>query len=1187
MPSDQDRHEAPPAEHSTTRDEQDRAATRIPLVGLGASAGGIAALGEFFDAMPADSGLAFLVVLHLDPTQESHLASVLAQHTTMPVIEIEDGMEIAADRVHVIAPSYDLTVEGDTLRLSEPVQPRGHRHPIDVLFRSIAEQRQARAAAIVLSGTGTNGTQGLKEVKAAGGLILVQEPADLRFDGMPRSAIGAGLADHVLAPAEMPGTLMGYFRHSYVGAPDGLSEAPAEGQPELEQVLAVLRAHSRQELRGYKAATLMRRINRRMSLRGFHRLADYLGLLRAEPSEIEALVRDMLISVTSFFRDTEAWAALAEAVVAPLVADRETGSVIRVWVPACATGEEAYSIAMLLIEHAEAAGKQFDLKVFASDLMAHNLNAARSGFYPGSSVEMLPAERIRRFFDKLDGSYQVRGSLRELVVFAKQDLLREPPFSRMDLITCRNMLIYIEPEAQRRAIALFHFALREGGRLFLGSAETIGRADDLFETVSKKWRIYRRIGPTRHDIVSFPVLGSGPAARHRPDPIAVPEPSARATEIAQRALLDRAPAAVLTDGKARVLYFHGETVDYLQQPSGEPTRDLLAMARDGLPARLRGALQEVTDGSEEVRFSVHVRRGENLHPVRVTVAPLPTTQHASGLVLVTFEPDAAEPVPTAFASGREDRHGDTSALENELRSTRIELQGTIEQLESLNEELKAANEEATSMNEEMQSTNEELETSKEELQSFNEELHSINSQLQHKIGEVEQVSNDLANLLAGNEIATVFLDSELRIKWFSPAMRDLLELQLGDIGRPMAHFAPKFADDRLLGDARTVLDKLTMLEAETRSDAGRWYLRRILPYRTLDNRIAGLVITFVDIHERKLAGELVNESRIYAEAIVATSRQPLIVVDSELRVRSANRAARTMLRLPAQEIEGTLLFEIGAGRLDRPELRQVLEQVIPADRKFEDMEITIGDPGPGQRIMVLNGRRLERNGGREQLILLAVEDVTELKRAAAHQEMLLGELNHRVKNVLATVQAIMSQTLRRSASLEDFAGTFEGRLRALAHAHNLLVEKEWVGADVGQIVANVLSPYETIEAGRIQVSGPTLTVRPHVGVALMMVLHELATNAVKYGALSVPAGRLSIVWSRRDERAAERLTVRWVETDGPKVKPPSRQGFGTKLIERSTAHQLGGAARLDYLEDGLRCELIFPLTAPDPATGVA
>ncbi len=1180
-----DAHTSPTPENGEGLPTEDEAlvearATGVPIVGLGASAGGIEALTEFFDTMPADSGLAFVVVLHLDPTKQSQLATVLGTHTRMPVAEIGDGVVVRSNQVYVIAPNRDVTLDGDTLRLLEPTQPRSRRHPVDVLFKSLADQRRERAAAIILSGTGTNGTQGLKEIKAAGGLIMVQDPTLAGFDGMPRSAIGAGLADHVLAAGNMSDALLRYFRHDYVAAPESPGSAPAERRTEIGQVLALLRAHSSQDFRSYKSATMLRRINRRMSLKGLMDLGSYLDLLRAEPGEVQALIRDLLINVTSFFRDPEAWATFDEMVIRQLVADREQGASIRVWVPACSTGEEAYSIAMLLTEAAEAADKQLDLKVFASDILDDNLNAARAGVYPAASVETLPIERVRHFFEKLDGSYQIRRMLRDLVVFARQDLLREPPFSRMDLITCRNMLIYIEPEAQQRAMSLFHFALREGGRLFLGSAETVGRADDLFETVSKKWRIFRRIGPTRHDIVNFPLLGGHPASDQAEASYAHEPPSIRVTETARRVLLDRyAPASVMVDQRGRVIYFHGETEEYLKQPSGEPTRDLLAMARDGLLTKLRGAMLKVAAGDQGLSFSAQVRHGDAYRSVAVTVSKLPAPQNTSGMLMVTFEPEVR--APTAVVSeargvpGAGEREA-SSALESELRSTRAELQGTIEQLESVNEEMKAANEEATSMNEELQSTNEELETSKEELQSFNEELHSVNSQLQHKIGELDQTSNDLANLLSGTEIATVFLDTEFRIKWFSPATRQLLELVTSDVGRPIGHFARKFVDDRLLSDADMVLEKLAPIEAEIRSDEGKWFIRRILPYRTRDNRIAGLVITFMDVTERRRASEAINEARVYAEAIVETGRQSLVVLDAEVRVQSANRAFYKLFELTPDKVVGRSLYELGGGEWDVPDLRNMVEEILPEDHQFQNIEFAYGPAGTGRRCILLNARKLIRSGGRQDLILLAVEDITERKNAIAHQEMLIGELNHRVKNVLATVQALMTQTSRRSESLEEFNDTFTGRLHALAQAHNLLVEKEWVGADVGQIVREILAPYRTKDEARVVVDGPKLMVRPQVGVALMMILHELATNALKYGALSVPAGRLLVTWHQGDDGEAERFHVRWNEEGGPKVRAPTRKGFGTKLIERSTTHELGGEARLEYREEGVHCELIFP-----------
>ena len=962
------------------------AADTSAIVGIGASAGGIEALIALFEAMPATTGAVFIVVLHLDPTRKSHLASVLAAHTKMPVLEIEDGMTVAPDHVYVIAPNAYLTIDGDVLRLTEPAQPRSQRHPVDVLFKSMAEQRHERTVAIILSGTGTNGTQGLREIRAAGGLILVQDPLSARFDGMPRSAIAAGLADHVLAAGAMPATLLRYLQHGYITAPGEILAAASAERQEMAQLLSLVRAQAGLDFRNYKQATIMRRIGRRMSLKDVNDLGTYVDLLRTEPDEIQALAKDLLINVTSFFRDAEAWAVLDEMVITQIVADRTTGDPLRVWVSACATGEEAYSIAMLLTERAEAAHKHFDLKIFASDVLADNLTVARAGVFPGSSVEMLAPERVRRFFEKLDGSYQVVKSLRELIVFAKHDILRDPPFSRMDLITCRNMLIYIEPEAQRRAMTLFHFALREDGCLFLGSAETLGRADDLFETLSKKWRIYRRLGATRHDIVDFPSIGSTESTP-REDRSVVSDTPLRVTDLAKRALLDRyAPASVLVDAKGRVLYFHGPTSDYLQLPTGEPTRDLLAMARDGLPAKLRGALYEAAVNARDTEFEAELRQGQVLRRVRVTVFRLPPSQQAVGLVVVTFEPkpELYEAITAVAPLAQVDQLVAPSNLEAELRSTRAELQSAIEQLERANEELKASNEEATSMNEELQSTNEELETSKEELQSFNEELHTVNNQLQFKVQELEEARDDLSNLLSGTGIATLFLDTRLLIKWFSPATEQVLDLQSSDIGRPFSHFARKFADDALVGDAEAVLAKLVPIEGEVRGDDDRWFLRRMLPYRTRDNRIAGLVITFTDITERKRSTDRIDEARIYSEAIVATARQAFLVLDANLQVQSANEAFYTMVSTTPDRTGGRHIYDLGVNQeWNTVGLRTLLEAVLPRDEQFQDVELEFGGKDGDSRSMVLNGRRLLRGDGRESLILLAIEENTERKRAEA------------------------------------------------------------------------------------------------------------------------------------------------------------------------------------------------------------
>ncbi|MCT7378294.1 chemotaxis protein CheB [Chelativorans salis] len=1166
-----------------------RKSAEFPVVGIGASAGGIEALIKLFDVMPADISMAFVIVLHLDPTHESQLAHLLGQHTEMPVAEISDGMSIEPDHVYVIAPDSSLTVERGRLRLKEPAEPRGHRHPVDVLFDSLANDQQERAICIVLSGTGRNGTEGLKEVKMQGGCVLVQDPETARFDGMPRSAITANLADQILAPEHMPEFLLRYIRHAYIAAPHAIDESTDGGELPLDPILALLRLRCGHDFRHYKRTTLLRRVHRRMGLANLEAVDDYTDLLRSNPAEIAALVKDLMISVTRFFRDPEAWETLDKTVLAPLVAERDSDAPIRLWAPGCATGEEAYSLAMLLTERAEAAQKQFQIKIFATDSQDDNLNLARAGVYPEAAVSAIPPDRLRRFFDKLDGSYEIKKELRDLVVFAPHNLLRDAPFSRIDLITCRNLLIYIEPEMQKRVLALLHFGLREAGYLFLGSAETVGAHDDLFETVSKKWRIFRRLGPTRHDIVDFPLL-PGPTRPAKVEGANAPageQPPARLAprlaDVAQRALLDRfAPASVLVDRNGRALWFHGPTGDFLAPPTGEPTHDLLAMARDGMTAKLRGAMRQAASDNQAVAFDAWIRHGGTRRAVAVAVAPVSDPKAQDGLLLVSFrseEPPQAS--PAAPQDGGKEGSGAERALEDELKATRAELKNTVEQMEGANEELKASNEEITSMNEELQSTNEELETSKEELQSFNEELHTVNNQLQHKNQELEETTDHLNNLLTGTDLATVFLDTDLRIKWFSPASMDLLDLVASDIGRPVSHFTLKVADEALLRDAKIVLEKLIRCDAEVQGDAGRWYLRRLIPYRTHDNRIAGVVATFTDITARKQAADAADEARIYAQAIVETVRHPLLVLDGDLRVQSVNPAFVEAFGCPREESEGALLHDLDHGAWDIPELRRLLNDILSQNDAFDGFGVDHVFPRLGRRHMLLNARKLSRDGDRLELILLAIEDITERKQAEAHRETLIGELSHRVKNTLAMVQSIASQTLRRSSSLDEFRPAFEGRVHALARAHDLLVDEDWTGAEIGQLALRTLEPYRM--GDRVVLDGPRLLLSPQTGVALVMILHELATNAVKYGALSNHDGRLQVSWRLDNGENGQRVRLKWVETGGPPVNPPSHKGFGTSLIERSASHELGGDTKVEFREDGFLCEVSFPRRdAPPP-----
>ena len=1165
-------------EPSTAETSGSSATTAFPVVGIGASAGGIEALIRLFEAMPSDSGMAFLVVMHLDPTRESGLTHVLGQHSAMTVAEAADGMAIEPDHIYVIAPNSSLTVDDGRLRMTEPTERRGVRYPVDRLFESLAKHRRERAICIVLSGSGSDGTEGLKEVKAQGGCILVQDPSTARFDSMPRSAIAANLADQVIAPEHMPDVLMRYIRHAYIAGSEVVDETTND--PSIDPVLALLKSRAGQDFRLYKRSTLTRRIHRRMGLNNLHTLAEYVEFLRTRPAEIETLIKDLMINVTGFFRDPEAWTALDETVLAPLVDERDSGAAVRLWIPACATGEEAYSLAMLLVDRAEAANKQFDIKLFATDGRDDNLNAARAGAYSEGAVATISPRRLHRHFGKLDGTYQVNKEIRDLVVFASHNLLRDPPFSQIDLISCRNLLIYLEPVAQKRAVSLMHFALRRGGHLFLGNAESISGQDDLFETVSKTWRIYRRLGPTRHDIIDFPPL-PGRTRPNQAEAPAVPDsgqPPQRLVDVAQRALLERfAPASVLIERDGRVLWFHGATGDYLEPPPGEPSHDLVAMARAGLRVKLRNAVRQAAREKRSVGFDARVRQGNRNQTVAVTVAPLAVPSGADNLLLVSFRNDDVSPAPSTATGGNGDGQVDEAmqlAFEEELNTTRAELQDVIAQSERTNEELKAANEEVTSMNEELQSTNEELETSKEELQSFNEELQTVNSQIQYKNQELEETTDTLNNLLASSEIATVFLDKSFCIRWFSPSSKELLELVDSDIGRPVTHFAWKVADDALMRDAETVLQKLNGIDAEVRSSAGRWYLRRLLPYRTHNDRIDGVVISFIDITERKLALDAINEARLYAEAIIETVRHPVMVLDGELRVQSVNPAFCEAFACPAKESLGYLLHELDHGAWDIPELRRLLRVVMSEARPFESFAIEHDFPRRGRRHMLLNARKLKSGYDRPELILLAIEDVTAHVESEAIRETLIGELSHRVKNMLAMVQSIGSQTVRQSGSLGEFKTAFEGRLHALGRAHDLLVAEDWSRAELDQLIRRTLEPYGLDE--RIMITGPSLNLTPEAGVAMAMVLNELATNAVKYGALSNQSGRLEVTWQLDGSASGQWVHLQWIETGGPAVTPPSRLGFGSSLIERSITHQLEGTATPEFRAEGLYYEIAFP-----------
>lgn len=867
------------------------------VAGLVASAGGLEAFKDFFEAMPADSGMAFVLIPHLDPRHESLMAPLLGRHTAMPVTEAQDGQRLAANHVYVIPPDHDLSLREGVIKLSAPPARDTGKTAIDPFLRSLADDQQERAVGIILSGTGTHGSLGLKAIKAAGGMAMVQEPSSAEYDRMPLSAVDTGLADYVLLPGRMPEELIKYARHVTAGA--AAPSEPSAAQDDLAQVMALLRARSRFDFRAYRKRMLLRRVHRRMGLSHLDQLADYLALLRDKPEELGQLCKDLLISVTSFFRDPEMFHVMETRVVPELIDRRDTDTPVRVWVPGCATGEEAYSIAMLLIERVAATGKTCPIQVFATDVDADAIEVGRRGVYPEIEVAELGQLRLERFFTRRDAhNVQVSRQLRETVLFAQQNILADAPFSRLDMVSCRNLFIYLEPETQQKLLQLFHFALGEDGYLVLGPSESVGRHADLFHPVSKKWRVFRRISTGRPTRAGFPIQASG-HKRSLPTVPSLASLPGNLADITCKVLLeDYAPAAVVINRRYEVLHYSGPTELYLQQPGGLPTHDLLTLSVAGLRPRIRAAVIKAIDEAARVDVGgIRIERAGKPVLVRLAVHPLPGQLTGEGGFLVTFrdEPDMHQ--AAGAEAGAEPAWTDEQLvrqLEYELKTSREELQSIIEELESSNEELKASNEEVMSMNEELQSANEELETSKEELQSLNEELSTVNSQLRDKVDELEDSNNDMTNLLASVDNATLFLGTDHSIQRYTPSATRLFNLIATDIGRPIDHITARVDDPELSRDIDQVLQNLMPCEREVSRDDAQWFLRRITPYRTADNHISGVVLTLTDITLIKQA-EL--DLRSLAERLEQGVAERTADLEAEMKERQlAERALRASER---------------------------------------------------------------------------------------------------------------------------------------------------------------------------------------------------------------------------------------------------------------------------------------------------
>ncbi|AHJ29823.1 ATP-binding protein [Nodularia spumigena CS-584] len=1215
----------------------------FPVVGMGASAGGLEAFRELLSHLPIDTGMAFVLIQHLSPHQKSLLTEILARTTQMPVVEVEHGMVVEPNHVYVIPPNSMMTISQGILQLSPRKKTHGFSMTVDTFFISLAEERGNKAIGVVLSGGDSDGTKGLESIKAAGGITFAQCEESAKVNSMPNTAVASGYVDFILTPKQIAAELANISHHPYVNHPTpvkAIDTTPETGDA-LTNIFSLLRTATKVDFSHYKKTTLKRRIQRRMMLSKLDKLEDYVSYLQENPAQIKALYQDLLITVTSFFRDPEAFEALKTEIFPIITKNRTPNSPIRIWVAGCSTGEEAYSIAICLLEFLTNQGINLPIQIFASDINELAIEQARNGIYKENQVANISPERLQRFFVPVEGGYQISKPVRELCVFARQNLIGDPPFSRLDLITCRNVLIYLGSAVQKKLLPIFHYGLNSNGFLMLGTSETVGEFPDLFALVDRKNKIYsRKITATR--------LGMDLITNNYPLETVNTQPPVSAdtwndVELYKAAdlivLNDYAPVGVIINEDWEILQFRGNTSPYLQPPLGRPNFNLMKMAKDELRLELRTAIHQAKNREVPVSKSgIQMRDNEQVRQIKIDVVPFkpPAAREWYFLVLLASSSSSTAILEAVSPPGRTGRRKpneqeqEIKRLKQELAANKEYLQSIIEEQQATNEDLRAANEEILSSNEELQSTNEELETAKEEIQATNEELNTINDELQRRNIQSNEVTNDLQNLLSSINIPILMLGGNLQIRRYTPVAEKIFNLISSDMGRPISDINHNLNIPDLEKQILDVIGTLNFKTQEVQDKNGRWYDLRIRPYRTIDNKIDGAVVILVDIDDLKRSSEQLRTSRDYVQAIVDTMRESLVVLDVNLRVISANEFFYDTFQVSPAETEQRLIYEMGNGQWNIPQLRSLLEEILPHHNQFQGLEVEHNFEQIGHKIMRLNARKMTLTDNRE-MILLVIEDITQQKQLEAERTHLLGQeqsarnaaeaanrakdeflsiLSHELRNPLNSMlgwSKLLQKKQFDQATINKGLAAIERSAQAQAHLIKDLLDISRISAGRLRIDAQKLDLVSVIEsamevvrfsaeAKNIQIeSNLAPAPRSMVGDAnrLQQVFWNLLSNAIKF---TPSGGKVTISLDYTDFQAQIQISdtgygisadflphvfERFRQADGSRTRSNPGLGLGLSIV-RYLVELHGGTIDAESQGEGQGATFTvrLPLQAP-------